>query len=194
MEHQDGTPQNRPDFQEESHMQSLKDLLRRQESQMQEVLKAMKQLDGGTGKTSQLIAYKKVSDAIKDGLETIGRKCEKQGKQEREGAELDLTPEELWIKKERIQTWAKQCVEDGMWSVREADEYLRARYGKGLETGSTDRFTNMPRLTDPQGNTRELYSSDSNDNLGATLSQGRDIPRDHSYNATLARGNQGCNH
>ncbi|OPJ74326.1 hypothetical protein AV530_017771 [Patagioenas fasciata monilis] len=52
MEHQDGAPQNRPDFQEESHVQSLKDLLRRQESQMQEVLKAMKLLDGGNSKTS----------------------------------------------------------------------------------------------------------------------------------------------
>ncbi|XP_071656200.1 uncharacterized protein [Patagioenas fasciata] len=114
MEHQDGAPQNRPDCQEESHVQSLKDLLRRQESQMQEVLEAMKRLDGGNGKTSRLIAYKKASDAIKDGLEAIGRECEKRGKQEREGVELDLTPEELRIKRERIQKWARQCVEDGM--------------------------------------------------------------------------------
>ncbi|XP_071664086.1 uncharacterized protein [Patagioenas fasciata] len=184
MEHQDGASQNRPDFQEESHVQSLKDLLRRQESQMQEVLEAMKRLDGGNSKTSRLIAYKKASDAIKDGLEAIGRECEKRGKQEREGVELDLAPEELRIKREQIQKWARQCVEDGMWSVREADEYLRVRYGKGLETGLVDRFANMRRLTDPQGNTRELYSSDNNDNLGAApVHQGRDIPRDHSYNA-----------
>ncbi|OPJ69278.1 hypothetical protein AV530_012370 [Patagioenas fasciata monilis] len=184
MEHQDGAPQNCPDFQEESHVQSLKDLLRWQESQMQEVLKAMKRLDGGNSKTLWLIAYKKVSDAIKDGLEAIGRECEKWGKHEREGVELDLTPEKLRIKRERIQKWARQCVEDGMWPVREADEYLRARYGKGLETGLADRFANMLRLTDPQGNTRELYGSDSNDNLGAaSVHQGRDIPRDHSYNA-----------
>ncbi|OPJ76440.1 hypothetical protein AV530_019731 [Patagioenas fasciata monilis] len=123
MEHCGGQ-QNHPDFQEESHVQSLKDLLRRQEIQMQEVLKAMKRLDGGTSKTSRLIAYKKASDAIKDRLEAICRECEKRGKQEREGVELDLTPEELRIKKERVQKWAKQCVEDGMWSVREADEYL----------------------------------------------------------------------
>ncbi|XP_071668407.1 uncharacterized protein [Patagioenas fasciata] len=56
MEHQDGAPQNRPDFQEESHVQSLKDLLRRQESQMQEVLEAMKRLDGGNHKNSWIPA------------------------------------------------------------------------------------------------------------------------------------------
>ncbi|OPJ77539.1 hypothetical protein AV530_017100 [Patagioenas fasciata monilis] len=166
--------QNHPDFQKERHMQSLKDLLRQQEIQMQEVLKAMKRLDGGTSKTLRLIAYKKVSDAIKDRLEAIGRECEKRGKQKREEVELDLSPEELRIKKERIQKWEKQCVEDGMWSIREADEYLRARYGKGLETGSADQFVNVHRLTDPQGNTGEFYSSDSNDSLGAApVRQGR---------------------
>ncbi|OPJ82153.1 hypothetical protein AV530_018212 [Patagioenas fasciata monilis] len=92
MEYHDGQ-QNHPDFQEEGHVQSLKDLLRRQEIQMQEVLKAMKRLDGGKSKTSRLIAYKKVSDAIKDRLEAIGRECEKRGKQERELAELDLVTE-----------------------------------------------------------------------------------------------------
>ncbi|OPJ71140.1 hypothetical protein AV530_017416 [Patagioenas fasciata monilis] len=94
MEYHDGQ-QNHPDFQDEGHMQNLKDLLRLQEMQMQEVLKTMKRLDDGTSKTSRLIAYKKASDTIKDGLEAIGRECEKQGKQEREGAELDLTSEEL---------------------------------------------------------------------------------------------------
>lgn len=130
---------------------------------MQEVLDAVRRLDGGNSKTSWLRAYQKASDAMKDGLEATGRGCEKRGKQEREGAELDLTPEELRIKRERTQKWARQCVEGGMWSVRGADEYLRSWYGKGLETG-LDGFANMRRLTDPQGSTRELYSSDSNDN------------------------------
>ncbi|OPJ76675.1 hypothetical protein AV530_014023 [Patagioenas fasciata monilis] len=183
MEHCDGQ-QNYPDFRDEGHLQSLKDLLRQQEAQMQEVLQAMKRLDGGASKTLRLIAYKKVSDAIKAGLEAIGWECEKWGKQEWEGAELDLIPEELQIKKERIQKWAKQCVEDGMWSLRETDEYMRARYGKGLETGSADWFTDMCQLTDPQGNTGELYSSNSDDNSGAApVHQVRDIPQDHSYNA-----------
>lgn len=134
-----------PDLHGKEHIETMRELLKRQERQMGELLEQMKRIDVRSNSVLHMIVYNKAYKATKEGLEAIGDVTDPPAPEK-----VDLTPEERELKEKKIRNWAKICIDEGKWMREAADEFLQKRFGRCLDVTLPElRYAGMRRLTDP---------------------------------------------